>query len=266
MVTACNVGVLFLGSRMKPWKPPYKTETQLCAAFIAEAKKLGWVPYAETCGWDILLVNPDGVQVGVQAKMRLNAAVMKQVLPSRYEFEQPGPDFRAVLVPVADQDWDHVLSSIGVILLKPEPNYITPSGLTREQIKAWLNDPPVTFTALELVNRDFLENRYWNPAARHPLPEYIPDVPAGASSPIRLTEWKISALRICAEIEINGSIRSKRMGDIGCDPRRWRQMEWVSPHPEKRGEWIAGPNLRFPAQHPDVYKQILEEARASVDA
>lgn len=43
--------------------PKFKTEADLCTAFCAAARDEGWVPYAETEGWDILLVHPgDGTQ------------------------------------------------------------------------------------------------------------------------------------------------------------------------------------------------------------
>lgn len=245
---------------MKSWKPPYKTEAELCAAFGEHAKSHGWAVYAETCEWDMLLVGPESIQVGIQAKMRFNAAVLRQTLPTQWGMESPGPDFRAILLPSADRDVEECCEAIGIIVFKPYPKY---AGLAPEPV-------------IEFHKLDFLTSRWhgefqrrWNHPCRHPLPDYVPDVAAGSPAPIRLTEWKISALRICAEIEVRGGITAKRMRELGCDARRWRQSDWVIPHPEydgaRNGEWIAGPNLRFPAQHPDVYKQILEEARSSVE-
>lgn len=48
---------------MKPKKEAmFKTEAELCAAFIEWAKK-DWTCYPETAGWDILLVDKYGLQM-----------------------------------------------------------------------------------------------------------------------------------------------------------------------------------------------------------
>ena len=80
-------------------KPPaFPKETDLCAAFIAAVPK-DWLCYAETGGWDILLVRRnDGCQIGVEAKLRLNAEVLCQAAEAWYQPDQ-GPDYRAVLIP-----------------------------------------------------------------------------------------------------------------------------------------------------------------------
>jgi hypothetical protein len=75
----------------------YATEADLCAAFIKYHEARGLVAYAETAGFDILLVRSDGVQFGVQAKQSLNTKVLDQLLPSDYQDE--GPDHRVILVP-----------------------------------------------------------------------------------------------------------------------------------------------------------------------
>src|SRR5262249_52720467 len=83
-------------------EPTFASEAEMCAQFIAWAQPLGWTAYAETQGWDILLVrNDDGAQIGIQAKLALNADVLNQVLEGRWDamHGRPGPDFRAVLVP-----------------------------------------------------------------------------------------------------------------------------------------------------------------------
>ena len=71
-------------------------EAALCAAFI-EALPKEWTAYAETAGYDIVLVGPGGVQIGVEAKLTLNAKVLAQIIDGR-KYCRPGPDFRAVLV------------------------------------------------------------------------------------------------------------------------------------------------------------------------
>jgi hypothetical protein len=107
----------------------FAKESDLCAAFIDAIGK-DWTSYAETAGWDILLVrNADGFQIGIQAKLKLNPFVLAQTLDEyQYEVAMPGPDCRAVLVP-----WDEVTAGltylsayVGVTVIrmlapKPEP-------------------------------------------------------------------------------------------------------------------------------------------------
>jgi hypothetical protein len=95
----------------------FKTETELCAAFIPWAAQQGWTAYAETAGWDILLVDAGGRQLGIQAKLRFNATLLRQVLPEQYQCEV-GPDFRAILLP-ARVDLRGVLQICGIEVFTP---------------------------------------------------------------------------------------------------------------------------------------------------
>src|SRR4028119_817912 len=79
----------------------FTRKADLCAAFMAVLPE-GWVAYPETGGFDLLLVRAaDGLQIGVEAKLRLNAKVIRQACePSRPDqLTGPNPDCRAVLVP-----------------------------------------------------------------------------------------------------------------------------------------------------------------------
>ena len=83
---------------------PFPTEAALCAQFIELIDKRIWTPYAETQGWDILLVRRvDGFQIGIQAKLSLNIDVIAQAIESsgHWSATAAGPDCRAVLVPEA---------------------------------------------------------------------------------------------------------------------------------------------------------------------
>ena len=60
----------------------FATEAALCQAFVEWAAPQGWIAYAETAGWDLLLVAPSGHQMGVQAKLSLNAKVIAQAAAS----------------------------------------------------------------------------------------------------------------------------------------------------------------------------------------
>jgi hypothetical protein len=66
--------------RRRGSRRPYRTEADLCAAFLAALRRdyqEKWLAYAETEGWDVLLVRQkDGFQIGIQAKLALNASVI----------------------------------------------------------------------------------------------------------------------------------------------------------------------------------------------
>ncbi len=116
----------------------FKTEADLCDAFISWALKQGWTSYAETGGFDILLVK-DGTQVAVEAKLKFNTTVLGQILPSRYGHDlEHGPDFRAVLVPLAAAGGEEIPNP-------PGPNIIgNPKGIVETIIGDPLNAPSIS--------------------------------------------------------------------------------------------------------------------------
>lgn len=238
----------------------FATEADLCAAFIAWVRATAgtyshgikcptWTPYAETAGWDILLVGGDGTQIGVQAKKRFNLKVLDQTLPGSWDaWRGEGPDYRAVLVPDGDASADHLCSALGLTLFRPS-RYCY-GGSRCIEFGPGLN--------MEHGNGGW---HYWNPERRHPLPEFVPDVVAGASWPVQLTKWKIAALRIAARIELRGFVTRQDFCEAGIDIRRWiGPGGWLKPGLQS-GQFIAGPGLAFAAQHPDVYPQVLESER-----
>lgn len=63
------------------------SERELCAAFIDEFNhQAGWVCYSETGGFDVLVVHEDGWQIGVEAKVKLNAKVADKILPDPWAY------------------------------------------------------------------------------------------------------------------------------------------------------------------------------------
>ena len=241
-------------------EPIFKTEADLCAAFIAWAKTEAgrrswgvetpaWTPYAETAGWDILLVGADGTQIGVQAKLKFNLKVIAQTIPERWaHWHDVGPDYRAVLVPENDGTADQICAALGIMLFAPgrrsygfdgDGREFTPS-LNLEHSQGW---------------------HYWSPRKRCELPEFVPDVPAGASGPVQLTKWKIAALRVVATLEVRGFVTRADFQRLGVDPRRWTGPGgWIVPGAVP-GQYVRGPSLDFDAQHPTVYAQVLAETR-----
>lgn len=77
------------------------TEAELCAIFIRDMNAQdGWVCYPETGGFDILAVHESGRQIGVEAKLILNAKVADQIFPTdgSLRYSDEGPDHRLVIV------------------------------------------------------------------------------------------------------------------------------------------------------------------------
>jgi hypothetical protein len=233
----------------------FATEAELCAAFIAWAMgergrytpraKSPWTAYAETAGWDLLLVATDGTQIGVQAKLRFNLKVLTQALPDSWRcWHDTGPDFRAILVPDRDDDADRICGALGLVLFAPLREwgdaYRFQPDLERPHGGAW---------------------HYWSPHQRCKLPAFVPDVIAGASGPVQLTDWKVAALRIVATLELRGHVTRADFRRHGVDPRRWTGPSGWLERGEQPGQFVRGTELDFDRQHPTVYAQVLVEVR-----
>lgn len=234
--------------------PKFATEADLCAAFIA------WVGrcrpdvmcYAEWAGWDILLVYPEGWQVGIQAKLRLNAGVMLQAAPDQWHEGGVGPDYRAVLVPESN-GYSTVAKQLGLVVFHARESYYASEGIDflPEMWNRWKRQP-------EGPDSDWLD---WNPTRRHELPPVATDAIAGSPCPVTLTPWKLGALDVLAELEVKGSITPKRIRQLGIDPRRWTQYRWLLPA-EERGVWVRGDKCPpFDRQHPTAYAAALSRAK-----
>lgn len=234
----------------------FAKETDLCAAFIS-ALPSGCTPYAETAGWDILLVrDSDGLQIGIEAKLKLNVDVVNQAIENRrpYQLTREMPDFRAVLVPF---DCDGKLSTICTYL-----------GITVIQVKhdTWRKGKPFSFTpSLPKVHDELSEygREEWFEtctAERHKLPKYVPDVPAGASGPIQLTKWKEAALHIAVTLEVRGYVTREDFKHHKIDHRRWVAGGWIR---ACNGVYVKGDGWPlFEQQHPRVYGEIKANADA----
>lgn len=49
----------------------------------------------------------------------------------------------------------------------------------------------------------------WNPTKRCELPEFVPKVAAGVPAPLQLTPWKVGALKVLADLELDGFTTAK---------------------------------------------------------
>lgn len=234
----------------------FTKESDLCAAFVAEAKlrhRMEWVFYPETEGWDILAVRAaDGLQLGIEAKLALNTQVVCQALPDRWSPGELGPDMRAVLVPgnAVQNGLTAICRGLGVTVIEVSENSAGwhPKGSTFFRFHPHLPDS----SSRTYHDPDWHE---WAPLRRHKLPDYIPDVIAGASAPVQLTQWKIRALKL----EIMLERRPLTRGDfkaVQVDPTRWTSplFKWLRLTAEGYVKGDLFPN--FSAQHPVNYEQI----------
>jgi len=238
-------------------EPLFQTEAALCEAFIAWVKGFGWTAYAETGGWDIVLVKPTGVQIGVQAKLRFNLRVLTQSMPCWVTQDRVGPDYRAVLVGDGHPGADVICEQLGLVLFYPKREYRGSPVASFEPRERELTGDRHGFTRYGNVWFD------WNPERRIKLPEYVPDVAAGASGPVQLTDWKVGALRLTALLDLRGYITRADFRDHHINPTRWTVLgnhprAWVVPG-QTRGQWVRGKGLSFDQQHPAVYQQIRAE-------
>lgn len=251
-------------------KTVFESEAALCAAFISRLPE-GWTAYPETAGYDILLVRAaDGAQIGVEAKMTLNAKVLLQAVEGVYTgrgSERAAPDFRAALVPAgaAGAEMKSVAAYLGVAVIEmtgeaereaEEKAFAEKFGLSYS--RRHMNDKPWFAPELPVLGgyvwREYFADHC--PAERCKVPAYVPDVIAGASGPSQLSEWKIKAIKICIILERRGFVTIADFKKIGIDRKRWLDMWWITPSAE-RGQYIAGRTpLNLRVAHPVNFGQI----------
>jgi hypothetical protein len=249
------------------------TETELCQNFIGAAESYGWTCYPETSGWDILLVR-DEIQIGVQAKLRANVKVVAQCLPDMYwwgrklspsvrrKIVKRGPHFRTVLIPrktTAHQtlrDLSNVCQALGLWVFT-------------DDMFGWH-----LLEAGSVVQDDY----HWQPEEPEWLPDFVPQVPAGAASPLQLTSWKQAALRLLARAQVRGKVTSADAKEIGVHMdlfvNRHASDLWLK-QIGKDGRfhtyelWPAlflKPGSKRPdVQHPEAFKYFVEEAKKEMN-
>lgn len=237
----------------------FKTEAKLCKTFIEHLPK-AWTPYPETSGWDILLVHDTGVQIGVEAKLKLNAKVIEQAAEriAYYHATDAGPDFRSILVPYGTGG-----TFLGVCRLLG----ITVIGCVSEERYLEVNRyhiPKLWFgPELPPGKNGFSWRDEWfdtAPVKRHELPDYIPKVDAGTPSPLILSSWKIGAMRLCVLMERTGYLCRSDFTALKISISRWMPSStgWLG-LTNQRGVYTKGtrwPGETFRSEHPDTYQEM----------
>jgi hypothetical protein len=103
----------------------------------------------------------------------------------------------------------------------------------------------------------------WNPPERCQVPVPVTNLPAGVPSPVRLTPWKESALKVLAQLRRQGFITAKQISNHGIGVSAWTQAPGSKPawltKGAVRGTWIETEHMpAFDKQHPDVYALAVE--------
>lgn len=230
----------------------FETEAALCDAFMLWARGLGFTCYPETDGWDLILVDRQGFQIGIQAKLRLNLRVIEQALPL-YGLGERGPHYRAILIPQHDGGLERLLKILGI--------YVFHAGSSER--RPFIHHEPY-LKGEDWATRGQAVMFDWNPKRLCTLPEYVPDVRAGVPAPAQLTPWKVGALKVLAHLEKHGTITRAQISGYKISPRGWtdgnRWLEPVTGDPKRGGRYVRGKNCpRFDQQHPDVYAQVKRD-------
>ena len=252
---------------------PIKTEAELCEIFIRDMNaQPGWTCYPETGGFDILVVHQDGRQIGVEAKLQLNAKVADQIMPEPWQFRYglKGPDHRLVIVSKitdASTGIAKLLGFMGVPVLTPQGGYASRDSF----------DKRMEFCSYKL--RDLLHGSGyfndgelfdWNPEERCQVPMVVAQVAAGVPAPIRLTPWKEKALRALALLRNQGFITSKQIKELGMSTTAWTQSSSTKAWLDKGsapGQWLATDRTpSFDKQHPEAYEVAAAELAAKIGA
>jgi len=246
----------------------FDSEADLCSLFIREFNQLpGWTCYPECAGFDVLVVHEDGRQIGVEAKLTLNVKVADQILPVEALdfYSRPGPDYRLVIVGrITDSSAGlrKMLERFGVQVLVPRISHTSRGDEATFDLEHRLLEAK---GQKSMFGRLYLFD--WNPEERCRLPAMVTSLPAGVPSPVRLTPWKESALKVLALLRKQGFITARQIAAYGVAITRWTQPvgntpAWLSKG-EVRGQWVESKFLpAFDIQHPEVYAlavQMLEK-------
>jgi len=253
-----------------------KPESDLCEWFMAAAREKGWTCYPETSDWDILLVRDD-IQVGVQAKMTPNVKLLKQCLPDRLRWSTSmlahpekfrgyvtGPNFRVALVPLKGkakslENFEFVAKTLGIWVVE------------KNNLKSKKMNERYDFGIGILEDQKHMDSHDWKPMKKCWIPDVVPDVEAGVKSPVSLTRWKQSAMRLIARARVRGYVTSKDAKELGVSMERFVARFSANHEPwmkfvGKQGRFhkyaLQGEDPERPdLQMPEAYKFFLEEAR-----
>ena len=192
-----------------------------------------------------------GFQIGIQAKLRFGVDVINQAIEGGWieNITGPCPDCIAVLVPeAADKGFGKVCDALGLNVIR-----------VRDLERYGLN-PQYNSRYQPALPIDKYSHEKWHETAtvkRHKLPEYVPDVAAGAPSPLQLTDWKIKAIKLAVTLEMRKHLTRRDFAHHRVDHRRWVTQGWLK---VVDGRFVKDAFPNFKKMHPVNYKQIKADA------
>lgn len=203
-------------------KRAYATEGALCDAFQAEAESRGWDVYAETHDWDLLMVRrKDGFQVGVEAKLRASLELVEQVLRRVRGCRNRGvgPSSVAVLLPRHNSHVFYVMEEARCYVTVTSPRDI--SCLDRDD---WMRTLPTV--------------------RPYELPDFKPAFGGGRPSPLRLSKWRIAALRLHRKIHV-APMLSPEIKALGLNPGTLKKLDYIAAVGRQGRQYLWGPGARI---------------------
>jgi hypothetical protein len=230
----------------------FASEAAMVEAYCVGLKKqVGdpWTAYHETAGWDVLLVQQKtGVQVGLEAKLALNLHVLAQALPEYEDYDRDGPDYRGVLVPsYAVQPYLAGIAArlgLGVEVARLPSRFIDWGSTLPDETNDYSHGLHGWFP--------------WLPTQRCALPDYVPDVTGGKAAPVKLTHWKIKALKLMILLDRRGYVTRTDMKALGISASHWTQRGgWLVPRDGAYVRWERTPD--FSREHPVNYAEIAAD-------
>ena len=228
------------GHRATGWmrpRPKFATEGELCDGFAGHARSDGWTVYPECGGWDLLLVR-DGIQYGIEAKLRCNLEVVAQVRKSlRWS---PHPHHVGVLVPFPTPDLEHVCRALRVNVCNPRLLWDSEIEWVLRFREDWARSPE------RLVD--------------------LPPVPVlsggGRPSPKTMSGWRVAALRLIIRLRQRGHITGEDFKEFGVNRQRWLDGRWIlrDGNVGRLARYVLGDGVHRPDRGYEAERDALELA------
>lgn len=226
---------------MEVGMPRWKSEAEMCAAMVPVYREAGLTVYPETSEWDQLLVAADGMQIGVQAKLRANFGVLDQARIPWPRQRVTGPDVRAVLIAKAPLHFRSVAETgLGLWVIEAE-DYMAGSTLLR----CFANAGLALRDMLSCAQRTGTTQRCW-------LPPFVPTVAAGVPAPRRVTKWRVKAIALCERLRTKGYVTRKDFMqlklslEIWLRPREGKPAWLVQERGTRPARFLATPGVELP--------------------
>ena len=238
---------------MKEPRKKYASEAALCAEFVALARAHGFRVYAETSGFDLLLVAGPSCagfkehdQIGVHAKLSPNVVVLGQALPQAAR--RVSPHYYVALVPWAHSRFLDVARALRIVTITGDKLH---EDFSFSRVR-WFRHEPTKLC--------------WVPECE------VPGMLAGIPAPQQLTRWKMLAIKLCLLCEERGFLMRRDFDAAGVSMTRWLKQGWLEPRDvesplRRRGNRVAQSYVLVPERlpphlkHPEV-ADVLRKQRA----